>query len=255
MTKTKKKSFWSWLWVMLPVLLGITVYFGILGFSFTAYILFGIAAVIACWLLIGLLKRKHPKTAKILFSILSIGLLLGMIAAVITGIPIAKAASAEPEACGYVIVLGAGINGSVPSLSLRNRLDAAYAYLTANPDTICIVSGGQGPGEDLTEALCMFNDLTAKGIAPERIWMEDKSTSTRENIAFSLDLIEEKTGQRPQKAGILSSEYHIYRAGLVARSQDLEAIGIPAKTSWVSLRINYFLREIVAVWYYTLLGG
>ena len=255
MTKTKKKSFWSWLWVMLPVLLGITVYFGIPGFSFTAYILFGIAAVIACWLLIGLLKRKHPKTAKILFSILSIGLLLGMIAAVITGIPIAKAASAEPEACGYVIVLGAGINGSVPSLSLRNRLDAAYAYLTANPDTICIVSGGQGPGEDLTEALCMFNDLTAKGIAPERIWMEDKSTSTRENIAFSLDLIEEKTGQRPQKAGILSSEYHIYRAGLVARSQDLEAIGIPAKTSWVSLRINYFLREIVAVWYYTLLGG
>lgn len=255
MTKTKKKSFWIWLWVMLPVLLGITVYFGIPGFSFTAYILFGIAAVIACWLLIGLLKRKHPKTAKILFSILSIGLLLGMIAAVITGIPIAKAASAEPEACRYVIVLGAGINGSVPSLSLRNRLDAAYAYLTANPDTICIVSGGQGPGEDLTEALCMFNDLTAKGIAPERIWMEDKSTSTRENIAFSLDLIEEKTGQRPQKAGILSSEYHIFRAGLVARSQNLEAIGIPAKTSWVSLRINYFLREIVAVWYYALLGG
>ena len=240
---------------MLPVLLGITVYFGIPGFSFTAYILFGIAAVIACWLLIGLLKRKHPKTAKILFSILSIGLLLGMIAAVITGIPIAKAASAAPEACRYVIVLGAGINGSVPSLSLRNRLDAAYAYLTANPDTICIVSGGQGPGEDLTEALCMFNDLTAKGIAPERIWMEDKSTSTRENIAFSLDLIEEKTGQRPQKAGILSSEYHIFRAGLVARSQNLEAIGIPAKTSWVSLRINYFLREIVAVWYYALLGG
>ena len=101
----------------------------------------------------------------------------------------------------------------------------------------------------------MFNDLTAKGIAPERIWMEDKSTSTWENIAFSLDLIEEKTGQRPQKAGILSSEYHIFRAGLVARSQNLEAIGIPAKTSWVSLRINYFLREIVAVWYYALLGG
>lgn len=255
MTKTKKKSFWSWLWVLLPVLLGLLVYFGIPGFSFTAYILFGIAAVIACYLLIAALEKLHRKASRLLFWLLTCGLLLGSVAAVITGIPIAKAASAAPEACRYVIVLGAGINGSVPSLSLRNRLDAACDYLKANPDTICIVSGGQGPGEDLTEALCMFNDLTAKGIAPERIWMEDKSTSTWENIAFSLDLIEEKTGQRPQKAGILSSEYHIYRAGLVARSQNLEAIGIPAKTSWVSLRINYFLREIVAVWYYALLGG
>jgi len=152
-------------------------------------------------------------------------------------------------------VLGAGINGSTPSLSLRNRLDAAYEYLTAHPETICIVSGGQGPGEDLSEALCMYKDLTAKGIAPERIWMEDKSTSTRENIAFSLALIEEKAGQCPTKAGILSSEYHLYRAGLVAKSQGLEMIGIPARTSWAALRINYFLREIVAVWYYTLLGG
>ena len=180
---------------------------------------------------------------------------MGILAAVITGIPIIRAATATPTACQYVIVLGAGINGSTPSMSLRDRLNAAHDYLTAYPDAICIVSGGQGPGEDLSEALCMYQELTARGIAPARIWMEDKSTSTRENIAFSLDLIEAKTGQRPQKAGILSSEYHIFRAGLVAQSQNLEAIGIPAKTSWLTLRINYFLREIIAVWYYTLLGG
>jgi len=77
----------------------------------------------------------------------------------------------------------------------------------------------------------------------------------RKNIAFSLALIEEKTGQRPREAGVLSSEYHMYRAKLVAREQGLEAIEIPARTSWISLRINYFLREIVAVWYYVLLGG
>lgn len=253
MAKKKKKA--GWIWVCIPALLGLLVYFGIQGFSFTAYILFGIAGIILCYQLIAALKKKRPKAAKILFCILSIGLLLGVIAAVITGIPIAIAMGGSEEPCQYVIVLGAGINGTVPSLSLRNRLDAAYDHLTANPEVICIVSGGQGPGEDLSEALCMYNDLTAKGIDPERIWMEDKSTSTRENIAFSLALIEEKTGQRPTKAGILSSEYHLYRAGLVAQSQDLEAIGIPAKTSWAALRINYFLREIVAVWYYALLGG
>lgn len=250
-----KKTVAPWVFIGAFALLGVLVRLGLHGFSFTAYILFGIAGVLLCFRLLRLLHKRHPKAAKVLFCILSVGLLLGAVGAVITGIPIARAAAAEPVFCDYVIVLGAGINGSTPSLSLRNRLDAAYDYLTANPETVCIVSGGQGPGEALTEALCMFRDLTAKGIDPERIWMEDKSTSTRENIAFSLDLIEEKTGQRPATAGILSSEYHIYRAKMVAQAQNLDAIGIPAKTSWAALRINYFLREIVAVWYYKVLGG
>ena len=253
MKKFRKAA--GWIWIGVLVALGLLVYFGIHGFSFTAYILFGIAGVILCYKILAALKGKHPKAAKVLFCILSAGLFLGGIAAVITGIPIAIAMGGSEEPCQYMIVLGAGINGTVPSLSLRNRLDAAYEYLSAHPETICIVSGGQGPGEDLSEALCMYKDLTSKGIATERIWMEDQSTSTRENIAFSLALIEEKTGQRPAKAGILSSEYHLYRAGLVAKSQGLEMIGIPARTSWAALRINYFLREIVAVWYYTLLGG
>ena len=68
-------------------------------------------------------------------------------------------------------------------------------------------------------------------------------------------LIEAKTGSRPEKAAIISNEFHLFRAGLMAGEQGLEAIGVPAKTTWLALRVNYFLREIVAVWYYTLLGG
>ena len=153
------------------------------------------------------------------------------------------------------MVLGAGVNGTVPSLSLKERLNAAYDYLIAHPDAVCVVSGGQGRGEDITEALCMFTDLTDRGIAPERVWMEDRATSTRENIRFSLDLIEEKTGTRPAEIGLVSSEYHLYRAGLLARAEQVMSFGIPAKTSWVTLRVNYFLREIAAVWYYTIFGG
>ena len=253
--KVKRNSKANLLLAALPALLGLILRLIVPSFRFTGWILLGISCVIALFLLLRLLRNKHPKLAKVCLVLLCTGLSLGVIAATITGIPIAKAANADPQPCEYVIVLGAGINGSTPSLSLRDRLDAAYNYLVAYPETICIVSGGQGPGEDLTEALCMFKDLTARGIAPERIWMEDKSTSTRENIAFSLALIEEKTGRRPTEAGVLSSEYHMYRAKLVAREQGLEATEIPAKTSWVSLRINYFLREIVAVWYYVLLGG
>lgn len=143
----------------------------------------------------------------------------------------------------------------MPSLSLQDRLDAAYDYLVTYPDAVCVVSGGKGDGENITEALCMFNELTARGIAPERVWMEEQATSTQENIRFSLNLIEEKTGTRPERIGLVSSEYHLYRAGLFAREENVVSYGIPARTSWVSLRINYFLREIAGVWHHIILGG
>jgi uncharacterized SAM-binding protein YcdF (DUF218 family) len=117
------------------------------------------------------------------------------------------------------------------------------------------VSGGQGNNELISEAQCMFNELTRMGIGEDRIWMEDQSTSTRENLRFSLALIQERTGVKPARIGLVSSEYHLFRAGLMAGDEDVTALGIPARTSWISLRINYFMREIVAVWAYLLLGG
>ena len=107
----------------------------------------------------------------------------------------------------------------------------------------------------MTEAQCMFDHLTARGIEADRIWLEDKSTSTQENIRFSLDVIEAKSGSRPETAAIISNEFHLFRAGLMAAEQGLEAIGVPARTTWLSLRVNYFLREIAGVWYYWILGG
>lgn len=254
MTKLRRHA--GWTLIFLLCLLGTVIYFGLPGFSFSAYIAFGIAGILLCFRLLALLRSRHRSLGKALTLLFAIALTFGIGAALFTGIVIGQATSGTPDAaCQYVIVLGAGVNGTVPSLSLRERLDAAYDYLTAHPDAICIVSGGQGRGEDITEALCMYNDLTGRGIAPERVWMEDKATSTRENIAYSLALIEEKTGSRPDTAGVISSEYHLYRAGLFAQEQGLTAVGIPATTSWLSLRVNYFLREIVAVWYYVLLGG
>ena len=101
----------------------------------------------------------------------------------------------------------------------------------------------------------MFNDLTAPGIPARRLWLEDRSTSTWETLNFSLDLIEEKTGTRPETIGLVSSEYHLYRAGLFARDCGVTAVGIPAKTSWLTIRINYFMREVGGIWHYLVLGG
>ena len=188
--------------------------------------------------------------------ILTILLCIGFLAALVTGIFIARSAVGDAAAyCDYVIVLGAGVNGTTPSMSLRERIDSAAQYLKDHPDAICVVSGGQGNGEDISEADCMYRELTALGIDGSRIWKEDKSTSTRENFDFSLDLIEEKTGSRPRTAAVVSSGYHLFRASLIAQKQGLTMVGVPAQSRWFALYANYFLREIIAVWYYLIIGG
>ncbi len=245
-------------WLLLIVLLLPVLVFCMVfpGYRFSGYLAIGCIALICLFRVLRWLRKKKPKLAQTLRCILIIGLCLVLVAGTVTGIVIGTAGKGQAEKpTEYVIVLGAGVNGTVPSLILSERIERAYTYLAENPDVICIVSGGQGPGEDITEAQCMFDRLTARGVDPQRIWQENKSTSTRENLQFSLALIEEKTGARPTEAAIISNEFHLYRAGLFAKEQNLTMLGVPAKTTWFSLRANYFLREIVAVWYYMILGG
>ena len=101
----------------------------------------------------------------------------------------------------------------------------------------------------------MYEKLVGLGIDPNRIWMEDQATSTWENLNFTLELIEEKTGVRPEKLGLLSSEYHMFRASLFADACNVESVGIPAKTSRFFQGLNHFMREVAGVWHYIILGG
>lgn len=230
-------------------------FYTIPGFSFSSYLCFGCACLVLLYWVLRKLAARKPKLSRWLRRILTVLLCLGLLAAMITGIFIATAAYNTPEEkLEYLIVLGAGVNGTQPSLILSNRLNATLTFLQEHPETQCVVSGGKGNGENISEAQCMAQWLIARGIEPERIWQEDKSTSTRENLQFSLALIQSKAGIRPERAGILSNEFHLFRAGMEARNQGLEPILLPAKTSWLSLRVNYFLREIPAVWYYALFG-
>ena len=202
------------------------------------------------------LSNKYPTDARTLKRIFTFILCVGLLVCGITEAIIIKASFGDPRRhCDYMVVLGAGVRGNVPSLSLQNRIDAAYDYLTEHPDVTAILSGGQGDGENITEAQCMFDHLTAMGIPENRLIMEDQATSTWENLNFSLNLIEERTGKRPEEIGVLSSEYHLFRASLFADACGVEFLGIPAKTTKLSLRINYFMREVAGVWHYLLLGG
>ena len=245
------------LWIFLFAAVGLILlglcFYSMPGYDFSGLICMGLAAVAVCY---WALFRFPGKIVKWLRRILTVCVILGVTVAAVTGIFIVKASKGTADGdCDYVIVLGAGVNGTEPSLILSERLRATIAYLTENEDAICIVSGGQGEGEQITEAACMQDYLVRNGVDAERIWMEEKATSTWENLSYSMALIEEKTGARPSCVGIISNEFHMFRAGLMAKEMDLKMVGIPAKTSWVSLRINYFVREIVGVWKHFILGG
>lgn len=225
------------------------------GYSFTALVCLGIIGVILFYTLIPFLGQYFPTAEKVLTWIVTVCLILGLTVCAITEGFIIRASFGNPEDhAEYMVVLGAKVRPDGPSVSLWDRIYKAYDYLTEHPDVIAIVSGGQGNDEVMSEAQSMYDNLTAMGIAPERVWMEDKATSTDENMRFSLDLIEEKTGQRPTKLAILSSEYHLFRASLMARKLGIDFVGVPAHTSRLSQLINHGMREVAGVWHFILLG-
>ena len=222
------------------------------GFQFTVTVCLAFAS---CMVLMYYLHRFPTPFATGLLRALWILLILGILAASVTlGFILKAAHPGTLPSCDYIVVLGAGVRGSVPSMSLQERIDAAYDYLNKHPNAVAVLSGGQGKGEDITEAACMYRELTGMGIDGNRLLLEENSTSTIENLMFSIDVIEEKTGLRPKTIGIVSSEYHIFRATLFAKSLGLNPVGIPGKVSWFPLNLNYYPREVIAVWKYWVLG-
>lgn len=192
--------------------------------------------------------RRHPVPMIILLLLMVV-----VVAFVGTGIIIMNFSSCSGE-FEYLLVLGTTVDGTEPSPMLADRIHAAYTFLTEHENVICIVSGGKGDETNLSEARCMYNALTELGISPDRIIMEDQAASTVENFSFSLKLIEGQTGTRPQRIGVLSSEFHLLRANMIAKREGITAVTIPAKTTDPGTFWGYFLREIVLVWYYAISG-
>ena len=228
---------------------GVLVYLFVGGCSFLGLLLMGAACGVALWQWLS--DRKDRKLWKILRLCYLAAVALLLVLALVIGVFVYRASLGSPEiSCDAIIVLGAGVNGEEPSLSLWERIQAAYDYLEAHPDCVAVLSGGQGDGEDITEAACMFRELTALGIDPQRLILEEQAESTQENITYSLALLEGY-----ETIGLVSSDYHLCRAGLMGKNLGLSPVGIPAHTTYPHLYVNYFLREIVGIWYYMLFGG
>lgn len=145
-----------------------------------------------------------------------------------------------------VIVLGAGVNGTVPSLSLLTRLEAALDYVQDKPEVPIIVSGSQGQGEDISEARCMADWLIARGVEPERIWLEEQADNTRENIWYSMDLLSAQGMDATADIAVVTSDYHLCRASMYMMGNTVPvAARMPAR--YWPLTLNYYVREAFGV--------
>lgn len=154
-----------------------------------------------------------------------------------------------PKDLDYIIVLGAKVKSTGPSLSLQNRIDAAARYLKENPQTIVIATGGQGEDEPMTESLAIRNSLIKQGISESKIIMEDKSISTLENFRFSMN----KVDLKDKKVAIVTNNFHIFRSVKIAKKLGLDCKGIPSPTPLIAVPKSY-IREYFAITTYYLRG-
>ncbi len=152
--------------------------------------------------------------------------------------------SIVPKDLDYIIILGAQIRGKKITEALKRRLDRGIRYLQENPKTIVIVSGGQGKGEDITEAEAMAAYLESCGISSDRICLEEKSTSTYENLRKSLAFIED---EKRDKIGIVTNNFHIYRSMKLAKTIGCRKVYAITASSNLVVFPNYMVREFFAV--------
>jgi uncharacterized SAM-binding protein YcdF (DUF218 family) len=170
-------------------------------------------------IIIYYLKSKDIKNFNKIYKIIKPFIALGLVIFLVIESLIITFPKNNLEYSEYVIVLGAGVRGTTPSLTLIQRLEATLEYVNKQDKEVSIiVSGGQGKGEDISEALAMKNYLTSKGIKESNIIMEDKSTTTNENLKFSKKIIEEVRKEPIEKfdVTIITSDFHTYRSSKIA---------------------------------------
>lgn len=196
------------------------------------------------------LVSEHRVVRVIFIAVVTMAAALAVLAAVISAFMV-SAANRPPDGDTTVIVLGCKVRGEEPSLMLRQRIMAAYRFLEKNPSAMCIVSGGQGSDELISEAESMKRVLVEQGISEDRIIMEERSTGTDENIRFSLDKMNEYG--IGGSITIVTNDFHQLRAKLIADKYGLESYSVSAGTSlW--LLPTYWLREWFGVCYQVLFG-
>ena len=213
------------------------------------FIIISAAGLLIClrwknFVLVWTSLRKHM-WGKIITSAAAAGIAAAIIVcAVISGLMLSAICKALPEGGTTVVVLGAQVVGDQPRLMLQRRLEAALEFLNANPEASAVLSGGLGSSAYISEAEAMRRFLVANGICESRLFLEEYSTSTYENITFSKIIIE--ANDLPQNVAIATDGFHMFRAHYFSTNAGLAPSSIPSRTPLGALPY-FWLREIAAI--------
>lgn len=233
------------IWLVLGILcllyfVGLIVYTGFTNLFYFIWFPVGIIFLLFAWMAKKHLVRRMPKWFKLIC-----GTFIGVCLAVflfVEGLILSGFYRMPAQEVEYVVVLGAHVKNGKPSRVLAKRLDAAYDYAMEHEEVLVIVSGGQGSNETTTEAYAMACYLEEKGLEPNRILKEEKSTSTHENLVFSMGLMDDDP-----LIAVVSNDFHIYRATHLARAVGYEnPQGLAARDDLRTLPAN-LVREFFGV--------
>ncbi|MCI8397975.1 MAG: YdcF family protein [Oscillibacter sp.] len=218
------------------------------GMRFTGWLLLGGAVAWA----VGFLICRWAETSRagrICKRLFFAGLTLGLVCLISIEILLIRRGESDNSALPVdaVIVLGAGVNGETPSAALWSRIQAAAAYLEGHPGIPVVLSGGQGPGEDISEAEAMRRALSSASES-NQLLLEDQSRNTAENFRNSKALLEENgVDTETAMIAVVTNDFHCFRAHMIAQKNGLQTIDIPAELPWWWLTANYYAREAFAV--------
>ncbi len=250
-----KKELFHKIFRVFIIIVGAVITLNGIGISFVSGAVLGIVCTLIAGisiLLIGIFYKFIRFRAHWIFKVL-----FGTLVTVVGGVVIFVYSYGLCDTVTYkedaVIVLGAGLRGENLSLILKNRLDKAVEYYNENPEAVIVVSGGQGPDEDIPEAWAMERYLYEQGVPLSKIVKEDKSTSTEENFRFSKAILDENF-QGDYSIGFITDDFHVYRAGKTAEAVGLEKVTHFHSTGAVSTFLPNGFREFCAVMYMWVFG-
>ena len=202
--------------------------------------------LVLCFKPIGRLLKRHTFT-RILYRIVNVCFAVVMLYGAVVTAAMFITANSAPAENATVVLLGAQVKPSgEPSKILLGRINAAEAYLKEHPGSKAVLTGGKGADEAVSEADCMYQLLTQRGIAPERLYREDKASDTVENFRFSQKIIEQNGLN--QNLAVTTDTFHLFRSVLIAKKQGITAqIGAVAATTELRYVPTYVVREWFAL--------
>lgn len=214
-----------------------------------------LAGILVCLLLLIVTLIPHKIFAllrwlwsytvgKMGLSLVAILIVTAVVFCGVMSVQMVRAIYCQPDTPQIVVVLGCKVKGTTPSLMLIRRLETAKQYLTAHPEVQCIVTGGQGSGEDIPEGQAMQTWLVEHGISSDRVLVEDRSRDTQENLRNAAAILAEN--DLPPEIVLVTDGFHTYRAQLLAKKEGLTAYTYPAKTRPLFVP-TYWVREWMAL--------